>query len=141
MPTIHVHPAQAYLTGLRFSRKAVEELIRAVALKARLRAASGAYSTGHLAATITDRVWVTGLKVHGSVGSGASYAKYADAGTRRHKILPVRATKLRFYWRRVGRVVYLQHVSHPGYKGKGWLTIPLRDEAIKKGWKVVTHNG
>jgi hypothetical protein len=94
-----------------------------------------------MAATITDRVWVSGLKVHGSVGSAVGYAKIADSGARPHKIYPVRASKLRFYWRRVGRVVYLQHVSHPGYPGKGWLTIPLREEAIKKGWKVVTHNG
>jgi hypothetical protein len=43
------------------------------------------------------------------------YAEFVDEGTHPHTIVPKRrGGVLVFYWPRVGRVVYLKRVSHPG---------------------------
>lgn len=65
------------------------------------------------------------------VGSDRRYAKYHHEGTRPHVIVPRRkGGKLRFWWGRVGRIVYMSRVNHPGTKPNPFLTAWLR-EAVK----------
>jgi hypothetical protein len=44
------------------------------------------------------------------------YAGAIDQGARPHVIRPRRARFLRFYWPKVGRVVFFRRVNHPGNK-------------------------
>jgi hypothetical protein len=41
-------------------------------------------------------------------------AKWLNDGTRPHVIRPRRAKALRFFWRKIDRVVYFRQVNHPG---------------------------
>lgn len=50
----------------------------------------------------------------------AEQASYTDKGTRRHPI--VGRPLLVFYWPKVGKVVFLPKVNHPGNKGTKWWT-------------------
>lgn len=43
---------------------------------------------------------------------------------------------LKFYWPKVGEVVYLRHVDHPGTKGSKFLTSPLMLHGTREGFKV-----
>lgn len=55
------------------------------------------------------------------------YASYVDEGTRPHEIRPRRPGGLLvFYWPKVGKVVFLPKVNHPGYKGSQFLTRATR---------------
>jgi hypothetical protein len=141
MARVEINSAQARLTATRLSTKAVREMVRAVEIQAKVRASVGEYTTGRLTRSITSRVWVSGVRVNGSVGSLLPYAHLADSGAKPHRIEPGRPPwALRFYWRKVGRVVYRSHVNHPGQSGKGWLTGPLTSEARRRGWKVIIHD-
>ncbi len=51
----------------------------------------------------------------------ALYGRYTlPPGTRPHIILPKYASHLVFYWAKLGKVMYLKRVNHPGYKGDNW---------------------
>lgn len=58
------------------------------------------------------------------VGSPLSYAFLVHEGTRPHEIIGKPGRQLRFIEH--GRVVYAHSVSHPGTRGKHYLTIPMR---------------
>lgn len=117
---------------------------------------TGPYTTGHLASTIKkEGPHVTGRLVTGSVIATASYAEIAHNGSPIHEIYPKgephiyrfgsrRARQLKFVWR--GRTVYTPHVpmspgkigtSHPGYKGKKFLSRPLRAMARLYGFRYM----
>lgn len=51
----------------------------------------------------------------------APHAKWLNEGARPHEIKPVRARSLVFFWPRVGRVVFLKRVWHPGYLGDRYI--------------------
>lgn len=55
------------------------------------------------------------------IESRADYSLFVHEPTRPHVIRPRRAKALRFFWPKVGRVVFLQHVNHPGTKGQPFL--------------------
>jgi len=59
------------------------------------------------------------------VGSNDPIALWHHEGTVPHRIVPVRKKWLRFYWKRVGAVVYLKGVNHPGTKPNRFLTNAL----------------
>lgn len=122
-----------------------------VAFGAYVKLLQGQYSTGRLATSI-QRIGpvITGDEIHGRVGSTLSYAASVHDGAQVHNIFPKSAVgvfrfgargrpQLRFFWRRVGKVVYLPHIpgapsrigrSHPGIRvGKKYLTEPLRNAA------------
>lgn len=140
MTKVRIHEAQVYITATRLTGRLVRETINAVEARARARAATGEYTTGRLAASVHGRTWTVGWRIHGTVGSNLPYAKFPDSGTDPHVIRPRgHGYPLRFYWRKVGRVVTPYKVNHPGQAGKGWLTAPLLSEARKRGWKVVIH--
>lgn len=43
---------------------------------------------------------------------------------------------LRFFWDRVGHVVFFRHVDHPGTKGSQFLTKPLLRAGLRNGFTV-----
>lgn len=117
---------------------------------------TGPYTTGHLASTIhKEGPHVTGRLVTGSVVATAPYAQIAHDGSPIHEIYPKgephvyrfgsrKAKQLKFLWH--GRTVYTPHVpmspgkiglSHPGYKGKKFLSIPLRAMARLYGFRYM----
>jgi hypothetical protein len=49
------------------------------------------------------------------------YAGYVMYGTKPHVIRARRAPALRFYWPKVGRVVFFKKVNHPGTKANRFL--------------------
>lgn len=59
-------------------------------------------------------------------GRITGYGLYHHEGTGPHPIVARRAQNLRFYWRRVGGVVVIRRVSHPGNPAQRYLTRALR---------------
>lgn len=129
------------------------------AAKALTAPGTGPYTTGHLASTIAkEGPHVSGRLVTGSVVARASYASIAHDGAGVHNIFPKdaphlwrfgsrRKPQLKFYWRRAGRTVYAPHIpmspnflgiSHPGYKGKKFLSTPLRALSRIFGFKYIS---
>jgi len=129
--------------------------------------ATGPYTTGNLARSIHSEGPVArGPIVVGAVGSNLSYAKAVHSGSGLHgpkhkaySIFPKRAPhvyrfgsrkkpQLKFFWRKAGRVVYMPHIpgsigtvglSHPGQKGKFYLTEPMRESARRHRFRVFTR--
>lgn len=90
------------------------------------------YPGGALRASIRiDRASFDKVGLSAKVGSDRYYAKYHHEGTRPHVIVPKRAGgKLRFWWGKVGKIVYTKKVNHPGTQPNPFLTRWLR-EAVK----------
>lgn len=85
--------------------------------------------SGALANSITVGArtkWARGIQT--TVGANAGqrartggYAVMNDQGTLPHKIYPKKAGgQLIFYWAKVGRVVHLSSVNHPGNRAYHW---------------------
>ncbi len=80
----------------------------------------------------------TGWTVTHRVGTPMPYAIFPHSGTKAHDIYPRNANgRLVFYWKRVGRVVSLKHVNHPGSKGSFFLTKPLLTRGTARGFRVL----
>lgn len=147
------------------SRAFAKDLVRRVLLEtefeAKLIAASGPYSSGRLADSIeVDGPTETLTGISGSVGSNLSYAKVAHNGAKIHQIWPKgaphvyrfgsrRKPQLHFFWRKVGKAVYMPHVpgspgkvgiSHPGMKGLQYLNDPMRRAARRHGFRVIIRD-
>lgn len=90
------------------------------------------YPGGALRASIkTEREGNTSRGLEARVGSSRPYALYHHEGTAPHVIKPKRpGGVLRFWWGRVGAIVYRRSVRHPGTKPNPYLTRWLR-EAVK----------
>lgn len=88
--------------------------------------------TGALSRSIGHRVFRSGSRAVLRESANTPYARYVHEGTAPHEIRPRYARALRFYWPRVGRVVYRQRVWHPGYRGNPFLRDAIREE-ISKG--------
>lgn len=124
----------------------IDRALTEVLYEAYAIASAGPYATGRLAQSLKKRGPVkTRFGVEGSVGTDLSYANAVHDGAAIHYIFPKaapgvfrfgdrRRPQLKFFWRRIGKVVYLPHIpgsparfgrSHPGQRGKHFLTIPL----------------
>ena len=58
-------------------------------------------------------------------------------GAKRHRISQrPGGPMLRFFWEKVGRVVYFRSVRHPGTKGSQFLTKPLLKAGLRNGFTV-----
>jgi hypothetical protein len=107
----------------------IRQVLREIQFQARLHVAFGPYTTGDLARSIEPHgPFFEFGRVSGSVGSTLPYASAVEGGAglwgprhSKYPIYPVNATHLKFYWRKVGRVVTLPYVNHPGQRGKGYL--------------------
>jgi hypothetical protein len=123
---------------MRFVRKVLNE-IRFIA---RLSVSHGPYTTGRLAQSIQTRgPFVSGLsRIRGEVGSDLSYARVVEEGAARHLIFPIPPRRyMKFYWRKVGRVVHLDKVRHPGMKGKGYLAEAARSVGRRHNLRVIIY--
>ena len=144
-----------------FAKKLVRQVLLETEFEAKLIASTGPYSTGRLADSIEAQgptETLTGIS--GSVGSNLSYAKVAHNGAKIHVIFPKgaphvyrfgsrRRPQLHFFWRKVGRAVYMPHIpggrskvgiSHPGMEGLHYLTDPMRRVARRHGFRVIIRN-
>ena len=132
---IHRQKAQQYARDWAEERH-VEPLSQAIWRDARADAPVG--PTGLTRERINiDRRYKTTEVIH-RVGSSVSWAIYSERGTKPHKIYPRTAGgRLVFYWAKVGRVVRLRSVNHPGQRAQLWLTTPLLLQGPRHGFKVV----
>lgn len=159
MARVFMYKAALQATSRAEALRLVDNLLNDVELAAKVIASSGTYSTGRLADSIDkDGPRITGNIITGSVGSNLSYANVVHDGAGIHNIFPKAAPgvwrfgsrkspQLKFYWRRLGRVVYFPHIpaslntmgrSHPGFKGKKYLSTPLRVFGRAQGFRVTT---
>lgn len=159
MARVVMYRLELKATGLDEALRLVTELMEEVTLAAKVIASAGMYATGDLADSIEpDGPRIEGNLVVGSVGSDLPYAQVVHDGSPRHHIFPKAAPgvwrfgergrpQLKFYWRRLGRVVYFPHIpasyntlgySHPGFAGKQYLARPLKAIGRAKGFRVNT---
>lgn len=159
MARVRMYKAALQATSRDEALRLVDRLLNDVTLASKVIAGSGSYATGRLADSIDkDGPRITGNIITGSVGSDLPYADTAHDGAPIHAIFPKKmrgvyrfgsrkAPQLKFYWRRVGRVVYFPQIpasvntlgrSHPGYKGKKYLTEPLKVFGRAQGFRVTT---
>jgi len=94
--------------------------------------------TGRLAASISvDKGrGVSGIQATiGAHGKGLGYAMYMEEGTRPHSIRPRNpAGFMKFYWPKVGHVVWFKHVSHPGNHAYHWAYYGLVTGMASEGY-------
>lgn len=160
MATVRINHAQARVQSVEAGVRLVTQVLYEIEFEAKIMAAGGTYSTGNLADSIErEGPTVRGTSIFGSVGSDLPYAASVHDGASIHSIFPKgtagifrfgsrQRPQLRFYWRKVGRVVFLPHIpgsprtigrSHPGIKsGKKYLTEPLRNAARRHRMRVLT---
>lgn len=139
----------------RHARRVLDEIQDA----ARINALGGVYSKGRLASSVfRNGPTVVGERVVGSVGSRLDYARWVESGAPVHDIFPKgaphiyrfgrkRRPLLRFVWR--GRLVYMNQIpggpgtvgrSHPGMRGKHWLSKALLEVGARRRMRVVIYN-
>lgn len=137
MARVRINGAKLEIKVTRLSTRLIRRVLEEVQEGARIRAAFGPYATGRLASSIkTTGPIPTGFKVLGTVSSDLPYASAAQSGARPHIIRGRGDYRLRFFWRRVGRVVYPWYVRHPGQPGKHYLTETLIQVARRHNMKV-----
>ena len=121
----------------------LRKVLREMRFIARLAASHGPYTTGNLAKSIreTGPFIEPGFRVSGSVGSDLPYAHLAESGARRHLIFPRPPHRyMKFYWRKVGHIVYPEKVRHPGMKGKGYLAEAARTAGRRYNLRVYIYD-
>jgi hypothetical protein len=106
--------------------------------------------TGRYAREITTRN-ITGPDMAGfEVLSPGPLGTFIQKGTRPHVIRAKNAPMLRFYWPKVGRVVYFKSVNHPGTKPnrfynralQNWLPGAKADlSSIANAWTITMRGG
>lgn len=127
------------------TKRKVRKLVDRIVVKAKARALhytgnSIPVPRGTLARSIKGEVKAIGrVGVLGTVTASALHADLIHDGAPPHIISPKPGGGLLFFWKAKGRFVCMKTpVRHPGFKGKHYLTIPLREEAIKAGFVLVT---
>lgn len=122
--------------------KLVRKIVNEVQFEAKVLTANGEYSTGFLSASIRSQVSiVSGTRIRGRIGSPLWYAMSVHSGAVPHKIRPINpGYPLKFYWKKVGRVVRFASVSHPGQDGQHYLSGPLSVAGIRYGFRVNIHD-
>lgn len=107
--------------------------------QAKRNAPGGPYSTGRLKRSINYRIQTAGWVVRGISGSDLIYANSVHQGSPARKITAKRAPHLKFYWRRVGKVVTPVSVNHPGTTAQPYLTDALLSVAPRYGFRVTIY--
>lgn len=157
---VRLHRAEIFVGSHEAASRLMRQLLYEVEFQAKIRARIGTYSVGNLSDSIEHEGPIQ-IKdgVTGRVGSRLPYAASAEAGAEIHAIFPKgvhvyrfgshRRPQLRFYWRKLGRVVVVPQIpiaphtighSHPGQKGKRYLEHSLRDVAHRHRMRVVTFD-
>lgn len=137
MARVYISKTRSLFTSQRAAMRYVNGVITELELRAKAITAMGPYTTGRLSASIQkDGPYPVGRNVRGSVGTDLWYAPIVHEGADPHMIFPRGPWKLRFFWRKVGREVSFAYVTHPGYRGKNFLTGPLKDIARRRRLRV-----
>lgn len=110
-------------------RKLGNEVLRGA--RSRVRVKTGAVKGG-----IVSSTKVTRTKYVVTITAKHKRSLLEHDGARKHRIVPVRARALRFFWARVGHTVVLKSVNHPGTEGSQFLTRPLLERGLKNGFLV-----
>lgn len=119
----------------------VAKTARAIASQATRNAPGGPYSVGNLKRSIhVERTIDAGRSTTALVGSNLIYAHSVHEGQPARTIVPVRADKLRFFWRKAGRRVAFESVEHPGTTGQPYLTDAMRTVAPRFGFKTIRYH-
>ena len=147
MARVRVYYERARKESQDDAERFIREVLRQIVFQARLHVAFGPYAFGSLALSIRARgPFMEFGRVAGSAGSDLNYAAAVEGGAglhgpRRSKypIYPRHARRLRFYWRKVGRVVSLPKVNHPGQRGKHYLRRAAESVARRHNMIVVIH--
>lgn len=94
--------------------------------------------TGALRTSLTMSVTHLSLRVTRRVGTRLNYAYLVHGGAKAHRITPRSPNgRLVFFWKKVGRVVSLKQVNHPGFKGVPYLQRPLVAYGTARRFKVI----
>lgn len=164
--TVRVFQVQLRTQSLRIARRSADRALTEMHEQAKINADIGPYSKGRLATTVyKSGPMVVGTAVHGSVGSRLHYARAVESGTglhgpkaRAYNIFPKsaphiyrfgrkRRPMLKFIWH--GHVTYMNQIpggpgtigrSHPGQKGKHWLTRAMVEVAIRRNYRVIVFD-
>jgi hypothetical protein len=144
---VRIYYSQAKRESQEDAERFVREVLRQIRFQARIHIVFGPYTTGALAASLRVRgPFLEFGRVAGSVGSDLAYSAAVEGGSglygpkrSKYPIYPVRAKKLRFYWRKVGRVVSLPRVSHPGQRGKNYLLKAAQSVSRRHNMILVIH--
>lgn len=141
--TFRINRANAYRVSHQAAKNLVQEVNMEVIEGAYIILSAGKYTKGNLRRGLKSRIIELPQSVRGRVGISSllySYAAAVEAGAQRHFITPrPPKTILKFFWRKVGRVVYFDYVDHPGQSGKGYLRIPLARAAARHNMVLVTY--
>lgn len=158
---VRINIPKAYAVAGRDAEVFMEQVLQEMRAAAVAIVSDGPYATGHIASTIElqgPRIY--GTEVRGAIGSRAENALVVHNGAKVHDIFPKasshvyrfgsrRRPQLKFYWRRAGKIVWLPHIpgsasrlgrSHPGMKGKKYLSIPLVALGRRHGFKVTIRD-
>jgi hypothetical protein len=156
-----INRASTWVQSREAAARLVREVLREVEAQAKAKTLGGPYSTGKLSNSIHSiGPEFTAIGVTGRVGTSLKYALSVERGAKVHWIFPKgvggvfrfgshRKPQLKFFWRKIGKIVYLPHIpgspsklgrSHPGQRGKHFLTEPLHRSARLHGMRVETIN-
>ena len=164
MATVRIYRLAVTRNGQDFSKRLIRRVMLETEIGAKAILATGPYTSGNLARSVHgEGPVVRGPIVSGAVGSRLSYARIVHNGSGllgpKHKAYVIfpkgaphvyrfgsrKGPQLKFFWRKVGRVVYMPHIpgsvgtvgiSHPGQKGKFYLTEPMRASARRHRFRV-----
>jgi hypothetical protein len=158
MARVVIYHALTRAHSIEVAKRLVRQVLYETEFGAKAITRGGPYSVGNLSESIhSEGPNLIGTSVTGTVGSALPYARSVHDGAKVHWIFPKaakgvirfgnrRRPQLRFFWRRAGRVVFLPHIpgspgkighSHPGVKGKHYLTEPLRNAARRHGFRFI----
>lgn len=147
MVRIRIYHTRARRESNEAAEKFVREVLRKIAFQAKLHVAFGPYTTGNLARSIkADPPRIDFGRVSGSVGSNLNYASAVEGGAglwgpraSKYVIRPRNKRYLRFYWRKVGKMVTLPSVRHPGQRPKHYLLQAAQSVARRHRMLLITH--
>lgn len=98
--------------------------------------------SGAVRASIRSTFKISGTKVTKSISATHERAMLEHEGAKAHTIAQrPGGPMLRFYWTKVGHVVYFTRVNHPGTKGSKFLTSPLLLYGLRNGFTVTIKLG
>jgi hypothetical protein len=92
--------------------------------------------TGRLRASLNSKITVRLYTINGRIGSRVKYSLVEHNGAKKHVIRAVRGQYMKFYWKKVGKVVWLRRVNHPGTRGSFYLTTPMIKLLPPRGFRV-----
>lgn len=144
--TVRLDRFQIQVQGIEAGRRLITQVVKEVKEGAKAILAFGPYTEGRLMTGLETQIRYGPYTVTGRVGISGKrfpYAASVERGARRHLIRPRSSShraRLVFFWRKVGHVVFLSYVHHPGQTGKAYLRIPILVVAPKYHMRVFTYD-